>query len=479
MALLIVLIALLMFSVIGMYLALAATAEMRISDNFESYYRARLEALAGMNHARVLLRGLCFDDQLRGPDGTYGTSAAYFSSARAFSFRMPVAPSRARIMDILNPGGVLSGISDDGILNSGKHPGGNGTVLIPPTGIAHTIANPESGASAIAGRYFVKASDNNGEAGELASDPGNNPFFDGDGQIILRSMGIARTLGESMNAAIRKNTVAVYEGRFKRFLTYELDAPVVVQANAIAPAREKVFAGVDFLIQGGSAAPGIAVIDPQPGEGLAPAEQVRSRLGPDQAGCLQGAGGAPSVLDITSAIATDADKKLLLDETASWRFLRVTLPQFADNIHSGNQSWIGSAPASLGSYDSGLPSTSPVQDPRVTVVDGDLLADGSLSGAGILVVTGRAAIKGNFSFKGMILVLGAGEIDIGGWTSISGGVFIAGLSKEQEIISWGTAKLSVGGNARIQFNQDLVRMAVNLMPPAMLSLREITGAIDP
>jgi hypothetical protein len=478
-ALLMALIALLILSVIALYLAMVATAEVRISDNFESHYRAHSAALAGLSHARALLPGLRFDDLLPGPDGTYDTSPAYLAAATAYSYRMPISWAVARMLDILNPAGDLSGNADDGIISTGHHPGGNGQVLIPLTGIAHSVANPNGPGVLYTSRYFVRASDNNGEGSELAADPANNPFIDGDGQIILRSTGIARTLGEGTPTRIRNNSAVVFEARYKRFSTYDLDAPLVVQSSAVASASGSMFYGNTFLIQGGPSTSGIATIDTSSADGTAPAQQILSRLAPIQTRCLQGAGLEPSIRDITSFIAAHPDKQLLLDKAASWRFIRQSLPQFADNVFSGAQNWIGAAPLPLGSYDPTLPVTVPGQDPRVTFVDGDLTIDGNLVGGGLLVVTGRVTILGHFVFSGIILVLGSGELDIGGRSSISGGVFLACLTSANGDLSWGTAKLSVRDTCQIVFNRDVIRMAVSLIPPVQLGIREITPVIDP
>src|SRR5512136_1187417 len=119
-ALVITLIALALFSLLGFYVALRSTTEVRISDNYESAVQARFGALAGLDHARELLRGLNFDDQLKGPDGTYDSSLAYLSQARTFSFRNPIPWPTARSLDILDPSADLAGIPDDGLLNTGK-----------------------------------------------------------------------------------------------------------------------------------------------------------------------------------------------------------------------------------------------------------------------------------------------------------------------------------------------------------------------
>ena len=478
-ALLIALIALSLFSVIGLYLTLTATSEVRISDNYESYVRARTAALAGLNHGRALLKGLRFDDLLQGPDGTNSADPAYLAFAGTHAFRMPVGWSAARMLDILNPAGALSGVPDDGIVSTGWHPAGSGVVLIPIMGIAQIVPNPHGPGTVATSRYFVKVSDNNGEASELAGDPADNPFQDGDDQIILRSLGIAQTLMEATLAGTRRNSVVVFEARFKRLATFDFNAPVTVQSSAVDPVAAGMFLGDRFFIQGGAANPGIATIDDAAGDGIAPAQQIMAGLAPAQTMNIKGAGLVPSVQDITPAIGMRPDKRLLLDGAWMWGFVRQSVLQFADNTFSGSQSWIGAAPRSLGSYDPTLPPTSPTQDPKVTYVDGDLLVDGDLEGGGLLVVTGKVTITGRFKFNGLILIVGAGELDSGGWSSVTGAIYVAGLSNAGGIMSWGTAKLTVRESSHILFSREAVRMAVGLIPPLQLSFREITSAIDP
>lgn len=478
-ALLLALVALLVLSIIGLYLALIATTEVRISDNFESYLRARSGALAGLSHARALLRGVRFDDLLQGPDGTHDAGAAYLSSAKTHAFRMPLSWSSARIVDIVDPTGFLVTVPDDGVINAGPDAAGNGVSLIPLDGISHAAANPSGPGMLTTVRYFVKVTDNNGEPSEIAADPTDDPFVDGDGQIILRSMGIARTIAEGPQAGKYSNSVVVFEARFKRFSIFALDAPVVVQSSAVEPASASMFTGNTFLIQGGVGTAGIAGIDTSTSDGLEPAREIESRIGQDQKACILGGGANPPIQDITASIAAHTDKRLLLDKAAAWRFLRQTVPRFADNNLLGAQNWTDGSPVPLGNYDPALPPTSPGQDPRVTYVDGDLLADGYVAGGGLLVVTGKASLRGHFTFNGLILVLGAGVLDIEGWSTISGAIFLATLSNDNGNLSWGTAKLSIGGNSRIRFDRGAVQAAVNLIPAVQLGCREITPIIDP
>ena len=79
-ALLIAVIALSVFSLLGLYVSLNATTEVRISENYESRQQAGLAARAGLNHARELIRGLELNDLLRGPDGLKPDPSTYPST---------------------------------------------------------------------------------------------------------------------------------------------------------------------------------------------------------------------------------------------------------------------------------------------------------------------------------------------------------------------------------------------------------------
>ncbi len=478
-ALLMALIAVSLFSVIGLYLSLAATTAVRISDNYESTVQARAAALAGLNHAQAMLRGLRFDDLLSGPDGVHDADQAYIDYAQSDGYRTPVAWNTARILNLLDPQAMLENVPDDGLLNSGRQPAGDGVILIPGSGIVRIVPGPEGSEDQIVSRYFVKVADNNGEAAELAGDPQDDPFVDGDGQIIVRSMGIARSLAEYSAAGIRRNSVVLLEARFRRCTAFALQAPVVLQGSLIEPAGSNMFSGESFFVQGGSAHPGIATIDTTMGTGAATAVQILARLAPAQDEMIQGEGIIPSVRDLTSVVCAHPDQRLLLDKGYIRGFARKTVPEFADIAYAGNQNWAGAAPASLGSYDPALPPGSPGQDPRVTLVEGDLIIDGDLAGGGLLVVTGRLAVRGRFRFNGLILAIGAGEFECSGLTNITGGVYVTSLRDSAGNLDWGIARLALGGSCRIIYDRETIDMAVSLIPPIQQGFREITSLIDP
>ena len=173
------------------------------------------------------------------------------------------------------------------------------------------------------------------------------------------------------------------------------------------------------------------------------------------------------------------DKKLLLDGAYVQNFIRRALPRFAHSIYAGAQNWAGAAPDFLGRYDPAAAPGAPGQDPRVTFVDGDLSVSGDLEGAGILVVSGRVTLAGRFRFYGLVLIIGAGEVEIGGWSAVTGAVYVASLMESGGIPAWGGVKLNVKEHGRITLDTEAVRMALRLIPPYEVSFREVTSIIDP
>jgi hypothetical protein len=469
-ALLIALIALSLFSILSLIVCLSATASLRTCGNSESLTRARSAAMAGLAHARALLAGLRFDDLLRGPDGVFDAGPAYLAEARTQAFRSPVGLGAARLLDLRDPAAWLGASPDDGLMNTGRHPAGDGLILIPAGGVAQVEPGP---GPAVASRYWVKVSDNNGDASELAGDPDDNPFVDGDGLILVRSMGIARLIDENTSGGTRKNSVAVFEARFKRLSTFELDAPVEVQTSQLEPAAAEVFAGALFSIQGGGLQPGIAVIDTDAGDGVAPAREALRRMTPEQGARILGQGLEASVRDVTDAVSAHPDRRLLLDRNYVWSFLGHSVPRFADAVLDGNQTWAGGAPVPLGRHLPALPPAAPGQDPRVTLVRGDLQIDGDVQGAGLLAVTGKLTVNGRFDFQGIVLVAGAGEAEIGGTGTISGSLYVARWSDAAGQPAWGTARLTIRDSVRIEFDRASVQMAVSLIPPKQVGFREI------
>lgn len=479
-ALVICLIVLALFTLIGLSLAVNASTEMRIGDNFEALVQSRQAALAGLHHAAELLRGPDFDDLLAGPDGTYDHGSGYLAYARRHRYRNPLDWPAAAEVDIDDPGAWVSDLPDDGLIHSGYCNGAAGTVLIPLRGAACSLLPVPGGDARAVSRYFVKASDNNGEASELGADPSDNPFLDGDGVVVVRSLGIARTIGEVVGPRERRNSITVYEARYRRRQAFDLDAAVTLCARDVWPSGPAMFEGQEFHIHGGSAEPGIGVLDPGRGDGIEPWRQVTSYVGAEQEEQIQGAGLVPSVIDLTSSVHAHPDKRLLLDGLYLADFISRTVPRAADSVFAGDLDWPGTGTPDLGAYDPALPCNAAAQRPRVTFVKGSLAVSGEISGAGILIVQGGLHVTGRLAFSGLILVVGTGDLALkGAGTEIHGAVFVAGVPALGGTASHEEARFSIGGGAQVIFDRNAVRMAVRLLPVSQEGFREITSTTDP
>ena len=471
-ALIITLFTLLIFSILGLFMTMNATTSLQISDNFESQSQATYAALAGIRHATELLRGLDLNAVLRGPDGTYTSSISYLNEAKNFRFRLPFSLISAQSLNIGDPGAELAGTTDDGIINTGFFDGTNGTELIPLTGIAQFSPNPNGSRQSPQSRYFVKVTDNNGESSELAGDSADNPFADGDGVVIVRSLGLSNTFSERTGTVSRRNSVALFETRLKRFFTWNLGPALV----AIGSRINISFSGEPQIA--GNFSAGIAAIDAFDEDSISPSQMIREAAG--TTGSISGAGlPEPSIRDITNEVRTNSDQKLLLKPQYLWEFVHVHAHRIADTIFEGPQDWTpGSAPY-LGSYESSRPWNAPGQDPRITLVNGNLRAAEGFTGGGMLIVTGNFSCSGPIAFNGLVLVIGSGNFAISGSGSgIIGGLAVASLVNAGESIDFGVPTISISGNSRIVADLDAVHMAIRLIPPAQISFREIAGS-DP
>ncbi len=469
-ALLVALAALSIFSLLGLFMVLNATAELGISDNGESQLQASYAALSGIHHARALLCGLSFDDLLRGPDGSWDHSASYIVHARTFAFRNPFPWTTAQSLDVNDPASSLGGLQDDGIINAGFYGGACGIALIPLSGIAHVAPSPYGAGTIATSRYFVKASDNNGDASETAGDPDDNPFFDGDGTILLRSIGVARTHSDATGAIRRNNSVVVFEVRMRRLLTFDLGPALVVHGVQAGP----TFDG-PFEIEGGTF-PAIGTIDADPDDAFRLDQTIQAA--PSGSGTIHGGNlPAPSVLDISGEISSDPEKSRLLSADFLWSFARSVIPRHADVYCSGNQDWSALNAPYLGFFDASKPPSAPGQDPKIIVVDGSLQLTGSISGGGLLVVTGDFSCTGHFSYNGLVLAIGAGRLHLSG-SEVAGGIYLANLNNHGSGVDFGTAEFSISGSSRILANRELVRMALGLLPASQTGFREIAGS-DP
>jgi len=471
-ALVFVLLALAILSLLGLFMTLEATTGLHISDNYESRIRATYAALAGLNHARTLMRGLDNDAFLQGPDGVYEQSSSYLKQAKKFSFRNPLSLVTAHSLNLIDPEQDVSGMPDDGMINTGFCYGNKGTPLIPFTGIALHAPNPDGSGEMVISRYFVKVTDNNGEASEITRDTYDSPFIDGDGMVIVRSMGIAKTFSDRTGSVMRRNSVVVFEGRYRRFTGFDLGPAMLVLGS-------RVIASLDgnYEITGGLF-PGIGVIDTDVADTLFPGQIIGT--GPLGNGDISGAGlPSPAIGDITDQVESDPERSIILNPRFLWNFVFNKSPKFSDNYYNGDQYWDTIAAPNIGSYDSSKPSNAPGQDPKLTVVHGNLRMAGNLSGGGLLIVTGDFECVDACQYEGLVLVIGSGRtvIDTAG-KGLTGSIVVANLVDINGIPIFGVPDFSVRGDSRIKADVNAVKTALGLIPPVQTSFREITG-VDP
>jgi len=163
--------------------------------------------------------------------------------------------------------------------------------------------------------------------------------------------------------------------------------PVPAAVFIDAPATFN-FDGNTFMIDGhdtrvgggpgtGETLPGIGVID---GGSRAKALSALSPKGPDQRDNVDGQGGAPSVskLDVEFDFAEIVDR---LDRYADRR-----LPDGA--VAGGTLEW------------------GTIDNPQITVAEGDIHLTGSGYGAGVLLIKGNLTMTGNFEWHGPVIVVG-------------------------------------------------------------------------
>jgi hypothetical protein len=456
--------------------SIQGATEVRISDNYESRLQSDYAARAGLNHARELIRGLEHNAVLQGPDGSYNSAdMAYMTAAKtSYGFRNSVSWEAARSLDIVDPSGAMAGLPDDGLLNTGKLGGVNGTVLIPATGIPLMAANPYGAGTIITARYFVKAVDN-------PEDCDTDPFTDCDGIIMFRSTGVARTVRESGGGVIRANSVTVYEARYQRDSTFGLDAPVVLQGDPIEPAKPNMFNGNSFDIDGGSHSFGIGTIDTNLSNSYDPRQAVAGNLDSNQYDNISGSccnGTTPAVGDITPSPGDD--NYYLLDPNYLYNFMNNVLPRYANSYYHGNQSWSGGSAPDLGHYDPAKPRNDPSQRFKITYVDGDLSMSGNLEGGGILAVTGSLSGSGSIKWNGLILVIGEGFANLAGMNvGLNGGLYAVKVTMSGSTAQFGKTQFTMSGNSNIKVNDAILQLAIDTLPAREISVREVLSSMDP
>jgi len=360
---------------------------------------------------------------------------------------------------------------DDGIINTGALFGVAGTALIPQAGIAQWADNPTGTGQRLLSRYFVKVTDNNGDTSERAADAADNPFIDGDGIIIVRSVGVSRTFAEAAGKGVRNNSVAVFESRLRRAATWDIGPALSILGSS----ANAVFKGSPE-INGGDAA-GIGILNTS-GSSVEFSKQVIL-----EASIVENITGgglpSPSIRGISAEAGNDRDKSILYNAGGLKDFIERRAPRGADIVYEGDRIWTAANTPFLGFYSKTMPWNDPAQKPYFVLVKGNLTAPDGLSGAGVLVVTGRLDCAGTLNYRGLILALGEGRLVLAtDGPGVAGGVVAGKLVDLGEDVIFGTPDIYIGGFTRITSDKELVRMALRLFPVEQISFREIAGS-DP
>lgn len=187
-----------------------------------------------------------------------------------------------------------------------------------------------------------------------------------------------------------------------------------------------------------------------------------------------GAGGTPSIMDVIANNYMPASLATVAG-----------LQQFYQNATSAADVVCGAGttpcPTNQGDGTGFLDSTSP----QITVVNGDFTLPGS--GGGVLVVTGNLTVPNNFVWHGLLMAVGAGNIQFasngGGHPNVNGAIFAANLCGNtaspspdlSNCTTMGNASFTTfngGGNGGFQYDSAALNSAYMNRSYLILSYRE-------
>jgi hypothetical protein len=462
-ALLATLIVAVLLSILGLSLTLSSLNEFAMSNEFENHERAVAVADAGFSIAKDALRGQDLTTVLNTTISVPKYIAYTEPLPGTFGYRNPLFPLEARSIDFQRPPSRIGTRTDRGFLT------------------------PATGALIGTGRFFAKASDNSDEEPMGGAD---DPYTDQDATIFLRVVGVHRNIpSETVSyGGTVKNSVAIIEGMLRRDMTFNVNSPFTVYGPGAYPN----FDGNSFIINGYDHSglddqqivsgrnyhglepnPGVSVVydDPTGGDAAAALQAVIDSLNHQQQDNIIGSGPDPSVVDQTQAVRDDPyeDATNIFDPQFMASFLNkvgaVADYKYPPGTHlSGSNILLGT-----------------VQEPKITVANGDFTLSGGGSGAGIMVVRGTFNYSGAFHYKGIILVIGEGQMVVGGANkSVIGGVYLAKLIDQGNgQYTFGAPTFSLSGNSNFYLKKSYIRMGISLLPLKTLSWREITPEIEP
>lgn len=461
-ALIMALIFSLLLLVLGLGITLVSTADVTAGEDMIAHQQALFIAESGLSEMQRSLRGRDITELLN----TTGSLPVFLGTGPA-SDRDPVDLLDARSIDYTNP------------------PAPRQTLVV------NGLMTPGLGVAFQGGRYFARISDNDDGDGDLLTDS--------DSKFYIRVVGIHPCLPqETVVAGARlRNAVAVVEALFHRDLSLIVSAPFMVGGPWAEPARNRFFDGNSFNLDGydhshlsldeilrgnhrhdpDHAQAGLSVVndDPEAGDGSALLEYLYDSLSRNQYDNIEGAAGPygsePAMRDDTTTLRNSEyeDATNLMNAGFLASFVR-RIKAVADIVYPDGTRLSG------GQVELGTEA-----EPKIVLAEGDLSLSGNGSGCGLLIVMGRLEYHGAFSYNGLILVVGNGEVELGGANkSIVGGIYVARIEQDDSGTPvFGTAQFTLGGNSNVYFRGSSIRLAVNLLPLKMLSWREVTPELEP
>jgi len=270
---------------------------------------------------------------------------------------------------------------------------------------------------------------------------GDGTTDESDENAMLEIVGLARPFANY--AGSRERRVTMWLQRSQALLPVPNAAVFLGDPNA-----DVTFNGRSFAVSGIDPISGVAV----PGIGVAgDPSGVVSSLGLLQRTQIVGAGGVPSVAEVTAPAPWNSGNEFINDMISTYsgaadHFLPAgtydEAPEGDDGRDSDGDGQIDEADEGW----FGDPNTSAM---AITYGQGDIHFSGNVVGAGLLVIDGTLRISGQFLWHGMVIVRGNLELVGGGTNSklILGAAYIGSNVTDENPSSF-----SIGGNAMVQYS---------------------------
>jgi len=510
----------------GLGITFISLNEFQVSKELEKHQIALMVAEAGLNQARQSLRKISLDTAIDQLTQVPAYLPVEDPAQGSYASRNPLPIVEAKFINFDTPPTAVGTRTVSGLLSSplgesigrGRYFAKITKVTRPASGAFNLIhepqrdglanrdalflasALPELPDWAISNRFpwigpvalFADGEDDRGDDnGDGGINPGGNDAAGGGAHsggsgsgddatesetfYVIRVVGIhpivpneiATTRGNA------RNSVAIIEARVSRDSVFGFGAPI----SLIGPDTDSNFAGNAFNIRGDETHAGISFLNDNPSgqDARASLLSLHADLSHQQYDNITGAtdgpyGGEPSLRDDTATVRNDPDAAKILDPNYL-NDLVEALTKMADIHYTEDSTHLAGQVTQLGSAD----------DPKITVVEGDLILTGSGYGSGILVVKGDFDYRGAFDYDGLVLVLGEGAAHFRGANkSLTGGLVLANLTEQApSSYSLGNTVLELNGNSNLIFDGDKIRMSLDLLPLKTTSWREITAEIEP